>query len=116
LRYPSLRGRAKTVFRRFDRLAIAGTALECLRRKGWRTSALAIYLGIGWLAPITLRPLLRALPLAGFVWLATGGLFYTIGVLCYSLDERLRYVHGVWHLFVLAGSASHYVAILYCLA
>jgi hemolysin III len=143
--YHSLRGRAKTIFRRFDHLAIylliagtytpftlvtlrgvwgwslfgvvwglavAGMALEYLPRQGARILPVVIYLGMGWLALLALRPLLQALPPAGFVWLVAGGLFYTIGVLFYALDERLRHAHGVWHLFVLAGSASHYFAIL----
>jgi hemolysin III len=55
---------------------------------------------------------LQILPWAGFVWLLLGGLCYTFGIIFYSLDERLRHAHGVWHLFVLAGSISHYLAIL----
>ena len=61
-------------------------------------------------------PLWHALPLMGLVWLVAGGLFYTIGVVFYGLDEKLRHAHGIWHLFVLAGSASHYFAILYYVA
>ena len=147
--YHSLRGRAKTILRRFDHLAIylliagtytpftlvtlrdgwgwvlfgviwglaiAGMALEFLPRKGPRILALVIYLGMGWLALIALRPLWHALPLMGLVWLVAGGLFYTVGVVFYALDEKLRHAHGVWHLFVLAGSASHYFAILYYVA
>ncbi|MEK7206290.1 MAG: hemolysin III family protein [Pseudomonadota bacterium] len=147
--YHSLRGRAKTIFRRLDHLAIylliagtytpftlvtlrgvwgwslfgvvwglavAGMALEYLPRQGARILPVVIYLCMGWLVLLALRPLLQALPLAGFVWLVAGGLFYTIGVLFYALNERLRHAHGVWHLFVLAGSASHYFAILYYVA
>jgi hemolysin III len=67
---------------------------------------------MGWLVLIALKPLLQALPWAGFVWLLLGGLLYTFGIIFYGLDERLRHAHGVWHLFVLAGSISHYLAIL----
>ena len=59
-----------------------------------------------------LVPLLRALGPAGFAWLAAGGLFYTIGIVFYAIEGRLAYAHGIWHLFVIAGSAAHYVAIL----
>ena len=48
----------------------------------------------------------------GSVWVAAGGLFYTVGIVFYVLDDRLRHSHGVWHLFVLAGSVCHYIAIL----
>lgn len=97
-------------------LAIVGMALEYLPRQGPRILPVVIYLGMGWLALIALRPLWHALPLMGFVWLVAGGLLYTVGIVFYSLDERLRHAHGVWHLFVLAGSASHYFAILYYVA
>jgi hemolysin III len=47
-----------------------------------------------------------------FAWVAAGGLLYTVGIFFYALDTRLTHAHGVWHLFVLAGSATHYFAIL----
>lgn len=49
---------------------------------------------------------------AGFAWVAAGGLFYTVGIVFYVLDTRLTHAHGVWHLFVIGGSATHYFAIL----
>jgi len=97
-------------------LAIVGMMLEYLPRQGPRILPVAIYLLMGWLALIALRPLMQALPPAGLVWLLAGGLFYTVGVLFYALDARLRHAHGVWHLFVLAGSISHYFAVLFYVA
>ena len=97
-------------------LALAGMALEYLPRKGARLLSVAIYLLMGWLALVALAPLLEALPFMGLVWLFGGGLFYTLGVLFYVLDTRLRHGHGIWHLFVLAGSISHYFAILFYVA
>lgn len=96
--------------------AVLGIVLDSLPRKGKRIFPVVVYLLMGWLALIALDPLLRVLPLAGFAWLAAGGLFYTIGVIFYALDKRLRHAHGVWHLFVLAGSVSHYFAILFYVA
>ena len=58
---------------------------------------------------INRRPVLRA---AAFLWLLAGGLFYTGGIVFFALDSRYPWMHGVWHLFVLAGSICHYVAIL----
>ena len=55
---------------------------------------------------------LDALPRTGFIWLLTGGLLYTSGIVFFALDHRYPWMHGMWHLFVLAGSISHYVAIL----
>ena len=97
-------------------LAIVGMALEYLPRQGPRILPVVIYLLMGWLALIALRPLMQALAPAGLAWLLAGGLFYTVGVLFYALDARLRHAHGVWHLFVLAGSISHYFAVLFYVA
>ena len=77
---------------------------------------MVIYLVMGWLALIALHPLLQALPLAGVVWLVVGGLFFTVGIVFYATDNRLRHAHGIWHVFVLAGSATHYLAILFYVA
>lgn len=97
-------------------LALTGMALEYRPRKGARLLSMAIYLLMGWLVLVALGPLLEALPLMGVAWLFSGGLCYTLGVLFYALDTRLRHGHGIWHLFVLAGSASHYIAILFFVA
>ena len=93
-------------------LAILGIVVDSLHKKGLRILQVVIYLVVGWLILIALGPLLRALPMAGFAWLLSGGFFYTIGLVFFALDERIRHFHGIWHLFVLAGSMSHYFAIL----
>jgi len=93
-------------------LAIVGIVQDSIPRKGGRLLSLLIYLGMGWLVLFALGPLIAALPAAAFWWLAAGGVFYTVGVIFYLLDERYPWSHGVWHLFVLAGSISHYFVIL----
>ncbi len=93
-------------------LAVLGIVLDSLFQRGRRILPVVIYLFMGWLVLMALKPLLRALPLAGFVLLLLGGLFYTAGVVFYALDKKLRHSHGIWHLFVLAGSVSHYFAVL----
>ena len=93
-------------------LAALGIAQEAWLGKGARILSLVIYVLMGWLSVIAVKPLIAALTPAGFAWLAAGGLFYTGGIIFYALDEKLRHGHGIWHLFVLAGSASHYLAIL----
>lgn len=97
-------------------LATVGIVVDSLHRKGLRILQVVIYLVMGWLVLIALDPLLKALPTAGFIWLLLGGCFYTFGLLFYALDKRIRHFHGVWHLFVLAGSASHYFSILFYVA
>jgi hemolysin III len=93
-------------------LAVLGGLQELRPRNEARVLSVVIYLLMGWLVLVALVPLLQALGPAGFAWLAAGGLFYTAGVAFYALDTRLNYAHGVWHLFVIAGSATHYFAIL----
>jgi len=93
-------------------LALVGIVLDSLPRRGPRVLSLAIYLGMGWLVVFALEPLIAAIPPAAFRWLLAGGLCYTFGVIFYLLDDRHPWCHGVWHLFVLGGSVSHYLVIL----
>lgn len=79
----------------------------------YRKFAIALYLGMGWLAVVFLRPLALAVPLPVVLWLVAGGIVYTAGVL-FFVNERLRYGHFVWHLFVLTGSSCHFAAVLVC--
>jgi hemolysin III len=93
-------------------LAIAGSLQDLRPRNDARVLSVVIYLLMGWAAVVALVPMVDALGRAGFAWVASGGLFYTVGIVFYALDARLRHAHGIWHLFVLAGSAAHFVAIL----
>lgn len=93
-------------------LAVLGSLQELKFRNGTRILSLAIYIVMGWVALVAMVQLLHVLGPAGFAWLVAGGLFYTIGIVFYVIDTRLTHAHGIWHLFVIAGSASHYVAIL----
>jgi hemolysin III len=93
-------------------LALLGMTLDMLHRKGSRAVQVTIYLLMGWLIAIALPALLQALPGPGIVLLVAGGIFYTVGIIFYGIDERMRHAHGIWHLFVLAGSTCHYFAIL----
>jgi len=94
-------------------LATLGVALEFSPlARGSRMLSLAIYLGMGWLALVVIGPLWQALGWAGLSWLLGGGVLYTLGVLFYVAKERIRHSHGIWHLFVLGGSACHFVALL----
>jgi hemolysin III len=93
-------------------LAVIGTLQELWPKTEARVLSLVLYVLMGWAALVALVPLWRALGGAGFAWVAAGGLFYTVGIVFYALDHRMRHSHGIWHLFVLAGSVCHYVAIL----
>jgi hemolysin III len=94
-------------------LAALGIAQEFLFGKGRRRLSVAIYVIMGWMGVAALRPLAAGLGASGLAWLLAGGLLYTGGIVFYLLDERVRHFHGVWHLFVLGGSAAHFVAIAF---
>ena len=105
-----------TIFGIIWSLALFGLVLEALPQKGGRILSMVVYVLMGWLVLAALKPLLAALPAAGFFWLLLGGIFYTGGLAFFFFDEKVRHFHGIWHLFVLAGSISHYLTILFYVA
>lgn len=92
-------------------LALVGIAQEIWLARGARWLSLVIYVLMGWLALVAVVPLWLVLTPAGFGWLAAGGALYTGGIVFYANDHKLRHGHGVWHLFVLAGSACHFFTV-----
>jgi len=97
-------------------LAALGIAQEFVFGKGARRLSILIYVVMGWMGVAALRPLAAGLGAPGLAWLLAGGLLYTGGIVFYLLDERVRHFHGVWHLFVLGGSAAHFVAVAFYVA
>ncbi|MBD8122423.1 hemolysin III family protein [Pseudomonas lutea] len=92
-------------------LAIIGILQEIKLRSEARVMSIVIYAVMGWIVLVAVKPLMAALGMAGFVWLALGGVFYTVGIIFFAFDTRVRHFHGIWHLFVIAGSLLHFVAI-----
>jgi hemolysin III len=97
-------------------LAVAGVVTKSVAMEKFRGGPLAVvsacvYLLQGWLIAFAILPLHHAIGMHGMAWLAAGGMAYTLGIVFFALD-RLRYFHATWHLFVLAGSVAHYVAVL----
>ncbi len=92
-------------------LAMVGIAIDLLPKQGHRVLPLIIYLMMGWLVVLVLEPLTASMPAAGFAWLVAGGMFYTAGILFYLFSNHHRLAHGIWHLFVLAGSVSHFITV-----
>lgn len=90
-------------------LAALGTVTALVPQA--RRLSLALYLAMGWLALPVMGPLASALRGSGLAWVLLGGIFYTTGAAFYALDRRWPAAHGVFHVLVLAGSASHFVAI-----
>ncbi len=97
-------------------LALLGILQEFWLGKRTRVLSLIIYILMGWIALVAVMPLVDTLSLAGFAWLAAGGLAYTAGIVFYVYDKKFTHWHGIWHLFVIAGSALHYCAILFYVA
>jgi hemolysin III len=95
-------------------LAIFGVIMKATRGAlRHRRLSMTLYLGTGWIALAFIRPLALAIPLLALLWLIAGGIAYTAGTLFFA-NERLRYGHFIWHLFVLAGTACHFVAVFIC--
>ena len=92
-------------------LAILGIVLRAVGLMRHQVVLTILYLVMGWLALIAIRPLTQELPAAGIAWIVAGGALYTAGVPFFAAT-RVRYAHFVWHLFVLAGTTCHYVAVL----
>ena len=92
-------------------LAIAGVAKDVFLHGRYRIVSIVLYVLMGWLVIFAMGPLHRALPMGGIVWLAAGGVVYTLGIAFFAMSRRIPYTHGVWHLFVIVGSICHYVVV-----
>ena len=93
-------------------LAVLGITLKSVAGIRYPRLSTTLYLAMGWLALIAIRPLWVREPVAGWLWLIAGGLAYTAGVAFFAA-ERVRYGHFVWHLFVLLGTVCHFFAVLW---
>jgi hemolysin III len=95
-------------------LAIIGITLELSLNKRNTVLQIIIYLVMGWLVVFDFSALREELGQTGFYWLVAGGLAYTVGIIFYILDEKqlLKHAHGIWHLFVMAGSFFHFITII----
>jgi hemolysin III len=92
-------------------LAAVGVIFKLFFTGRFKLFSTLVYIGMGWMAVFAIRPMMVNIPLASLIWLLVGGVAYTAGTIFYH-NEKLRYSHAVWHLFVLAGSACHFVAVI----
>lgn len=92
-------------------LAVLGVTAKAVFGMRWPILSTALYVCMGWVVVIAAKPLVAHVPPAGIAWLAAGGIAYTGGVVFYAWT-RLRYSHAIWHVFVLAGSVCHYIAVI----
>lgn len=93
-------------------LAAVGAVFELTAMRRHRRAMIALYVGMGWVGLIAIKPLVAALPAPGLWLLFGGGVSYTLGVAFY-VWRGLRYHHAIWHLFVLGGSVLQYLAVLW---
>lgn len=95
-------------------LAIAGIVIRSIYLTRFRKLMVGIYLAMGWMFLMAVVPMIRTLPTASTWFLFLGGAFYSVGVIFYAW-RNLKYGHGIWHLFVLAGSVMHFFSVLFSL-
>jgi len=93
-------------------LALLGVLFQVSLLRRWQGISLSLYIGMGWVVVIAIKPMLDAVAPGGLILLLLGGLAYTSGVFFY-LRKSLRYHHAIWHGFVLAGSILHFFAVLF---
>ena len=92
-------------------LALAGVVLTAVGGVRYPKLTTGLYLAMGWLILVAVKPLWLRMPSEGLLWLFAGGIAYTVGVVFYAA-KRVRYSHFVWHLFVIAGASCHFIAVL----
>jgi len=102
-----------TLFGAIWALAAAGIAVKMMNRLKHPLWSTGLYVAMGWLALLCAGPLVHAMPAAGLAWLLAGGIAYTAGAVVFLFDSKVPYLHFVWHLFVLAGTACHFFAALW---
>ena len=92
---------------------IVGIVFTAIDLKTFRIPSMVCYLTMGWLVLFAVKPIVRAIGLGGCILLVAGGLAYTAGAVLYLNGKRRRYIHSLFHLFVLAGSLLHFLCILF---
>lgn len=92
--------------------AIIGIILNAIDLKKFKKISMILYLAMGWAVIFTFKPLLRAIDMSGIYLLLAGGIIYTVGAIFYGIGKKYKYMHSIWHFFVLAGSILHFFSIL----
>ena len=93
-------------------LALFGILFKSIFGIKYPMASNLLYLVMGWLVVIAIKPMMNSIPSAGLAWLLAGGLAYTFGVVFFVADSKWRFAHFIWHIFVVVGSACHFVAVI----
>ncbi len=91
--------------------AAVGTVFTAIDLKKYSKLSMACYIGMGWCVIIAIKPVMASIAVPGLIWLLAGGAAYTIGAVLYAIGKKHRYIHSVFHIFVLTGSVMHFVCI-----
>ena len=94
-------------------LAAMAATLTAIDLKKYAKFSMTCYIGMGWCIVLAIKPTLQAVPMNGILWLLFGGISYTVGAVSYGLGKKHRYMHSIFHLFVVTGSVLQYIAILF---
>ncbi len=94
-------------------LSILGIVLNAINMHKWKALSMVLYILLGWCIVIAFVPLTQHLDMAGFWWLFAGGVAYTVGAIFFAFGRKVKYIHSIWHLFVLTGSILQFVSILF---
>jgi hemolysin III len=95
-------------------VALVGVVIRSIYLTRFRKLMVAMYLVMGWMFVVAVGPMIKNLPQISIIFLFLGGIFYSVGVIFY-VKRNIKYGHGIWHLFVLAGSIMHFFAVIYSL-
>ena len=90
-------------------VAVVFTAIDL---KKYAKFSMACYIGLGWCVVLAVKPTIQSVPMGGLIWLLIGGIAYTVGAVLYGLGSKHRYMHSIFHLFVLLGSICHFISIV----
>ena len=93
--------------------AILGIVLNAIDLEKYSKISVACYLAMGWAVIFAIKPLIAALPTGGLIYLLLGGIAYSVGVILYALGSKRRYMHSIWHFFVLAGSILQFFSVFF---
>ena len=93
--------------------AVLAAILTAIDLKRFAVFSMICYLGMGWCVVLAIKPTMEALPLNSLLWILYGGISYTVGAILYGFGKKHRYMHSIFHLFVLAGSVLQYIGIIF---